>query len=479
MDFKNIIAQIQKWDFSKIEFPKIDFSSVNLPGVKMPPLKIGSLSARVPIVQGGMGVGISLSGLASAVARSGGIGVIAANAIGMIEPDYFKNGVEANKRALRKEIRKAKADSDNGIIGVNIMVALNDFREMIDVAVEEKADVLFLGAGLPLKGIPIEKIRAAGVHIAPIVSSARAARLIFTYWEKNYNTIPDAVVVEGPEAGGHLGFKQEQIEDPEYRLEKILPEVVEVINEIGERNEREIPVIAAGGIFTGEDIFNFLKLKAKGVQMGSRFVATEECDADQRFKESYLDAKKEDIIIIKSPVGLPGRAVRNKFLNDVYSGVKKKFKCPWKCLESCGAEKANYCISIALNNARKGNMANGYAFAGSNAYRIDSILTVKDLIGELKAEYNSIADISFEKIREEFEQIKEKLIKIKNEYEKIIDEFLSQLKDDYSKAFQKKSEYMNVEFQKHKVRLMVLKNEFRRGIRDLSQLYKEFVSQAI
>ena len=181
-------------------------------------------------------------------------------------------------------------------------------------------------------------------------------------------------------------------------------------------------------------------------------------------------------MIIKSPVGLPGRAIRNKFLIDVHSGVKKKFKCPWKCLESCGADKANYCISIALNNARKGKMKHGYAFAGSNAYRVDSIYSVKDLIGELKAEYNSIADISFEKIRHEFDQIKEKLVKIKNEYEKIIEEFLSQLKDDYSKALQKKSESVNVELRKQKAKLMELKNEFKKGISDLSLLYKEFMA---
>ena len=477
MDFKNIINQIQKWDFSKIEFPKIDFSSITLPGVKMPPLKIGSLTARVPIVQGGMGVGISLSGLASSVAREGGVGIIAANGVGMTESDYFTNGVEANKRALRKEIHKAKAKSDNGIIGINIMIALNDFHEIMDVAIEERADILFLGAGLPLRGIPVEKIREAGVKIVPIVSSARAAKLIFSYWEKNYNTIPDGVVVEGPEAGGHLGFKLEQIDDPEYRLEKIIPEVVEVINEIGKRNKREIPVIAAGGIYTGEDIHKFLKMGASGVQMGTRFVATEECDADPGFKQNFIDAGKEDIMIIKSPVGMPGRAIKNKFLNDVHSGVKKNFKCPWKCLESCAADKANYCISIALNNARKGKMKHGYAFSGSNAYRIDSIVSVKELLGELRTEYNSIADISFEKIRQEFEQIKEKLVKIKNEYEKIIEEFVSQLKDDYSKALQKKSDYLNVELHKQKARLIELKNEFKKGISDLSLLYKEFVSQ--
>ena len=476
MDLKKIRSQFQKWDISKIEFPKIDFSSIKLPKVKMPPLKIGNLTAKIPIVQGGMGVGISLSGLASAVSRAGGIGVIAANAIGMIEPDYFKNGVKANKRALRKEIRKAKEKGDNGIIGVNIMVALNDYHEMMDVAIEEKADILFLGAGLPLRGIPLERIREAGVKIIPIVSSARAAKLIFGYWEKSYGTIPDGVVVEGPEAGGHLGFKYEQIEDPAFRLEKILPEVVETINEIGKRNGREIPVIAAGGIFTGNDIHKFLKLGASGVQMGTRFVATEECDADPGFKQNFVNAKKDDIMIIKSPVGMPGRAIKNKFINDVHSGIKKKFKCPWQCLESCEADKANYCISIALNNARKGNMIHGYAFAGSNAYRVNSVVPVNELIGELKSGYSNVIEQSSERIKSEFDLIKEKLIRLKDEYEEVIDQALNQLKNDYRNSINKKSEYLKIEIEKQKIKLASLKEEFLEGIGNLSLLHKEFLT---
>ncbi len=476
MDLKSILSQFQNWDMSKIEFPKIDFSGIKLPRVKMPQLKIGRFTSEVPVVQGGMGVGISLSGLASAVARSGGIGVIAANAIGMIEPDYFKNGIEANKRALRKEIRKARESAGGGILGVNIMVALNDFHEMLNVSIEEKVDVLFLGAGLPLRGIPVEKIRKAGVMIVPIVSSARAAKLIFTFWEKNYGTIPDGVVVEGPEAGGHLGFKLEQIDDPKYRLEKIIPEVVETVNEIGERNGRTIPVIAAGGVFTGEDIYKFLKLGASGVQMGTRFVATEECDADHEFKRNFVDSKKDDIMIIKSPVGMPGRAIRNKFITDVSSGIKKEFKCPWKCLESCGADKANYCISIALNNARRGKMSYGYAFAGSNAFRVESIVPVNGLINELVTDYSFVVEKNAEKIKSEFELMKEKLIRIKNEYEKVIEQVLCQLKGGYEKTFLKKSEELKVEIQKYKVKLAELKEEFTKGICELNLLQKEFIT---
>jgi len=272
--------------FSKIELPKLELPKFKLPKIKMPELKIGDIKAKIPIIQGGMGVGISLSKLSSAVANEGGIGVIAANAIGMIEPDYFKNGVEANMRALRKEIRKARSLSD-GIIGVNIMIALNDFRNMLQVSIEEKVDIVFLGAGLPLRGIPIEKIKRANVKVVPIVSSARAVRLIFKYWQ-----------IEGPKAGGHLGFKEEDIENPDFRIENLIPGVIKEVKEFEKEFAREIPVIAAGGIFNGKDIYKFLKLGVNGVQMGSRFVATEECDADINFKRSFVESKKEDIVII-------------------------------------------------------------------------------------------------------------------------------------------------------------------------------------
>jgi len=349
----------------------------------LPELRIGDKTAALSIVQGGMGVGISLSNLAAAVAREGGIGVIAANAIGMIEADYYADPTAANVRALRREIREARRKSP-GIIGVNIMVAVDCFHELLDAAVEERADILFLGAGLPIKGIPVQAIRRAGVRVVPIVSSARAARLIFKSWEKAYGDVPDGVVVEGPRAGGHLGFKSEQIDDPEYRLEKIVPEVVEALAEFESRWNRSLPVIAAGGIFTGEDIFRFLKLGAKGVQMATRFVATHECDADIRFKKAYVACKEEDILIIKSPVGLPGRAIRGKFLEAIGRGDKKVFRCPSRCLESCGAREARYCISEALDSARKGDLENGFAFCGANAHRVESILSVNQLVTGLR-----------------------------------------------------------------------------------------------
>jgi len=355
----------------------------------IPKLRIGNLEAKVPIIQGGMGVGISLSGLASAVANAGGIGVIAAAGIGMLEPDYVKNFREANKRALRKEIRRAREMTD-GIIGVNIMLALSDFDELVLTAVEEGADLLLLGAGLLLKlpgTLSIDMFREKGTKVVPIVSSARAAKIIFQSWAKKYNHLPDAVVVEGPKAGGHLGFKKEQIDDPRYSLEKILPEVVSIVKSYEEQFAKKIPVIAAGGIFTGADIYKFMQLGAGGVQMATRFVATEECDASIKFKESYLKSKKEDIVIIDSPVGMPGRAIRDAFLDDVSRGIKKPFKCPWKCLKACDFRYAPYCINLALTNAKKGILEDGFVFAGANAYRVNEITTVEKLINVLLTEY--------------------------------------------------------------------------------------------
>ncbi len=356
---------------------------------KMPKLRISDLEVSIPIIQGGMGVGISLSGLASAVANEGGIGVIATAGIGMLEPDFATNFAETNKRALRKEIRKAKKMT-KGIIGVNIMVALSDFYDMVKVAVEEDADLVLLGAGLPLRNLEIllpNKLKEIKTKIVPIVSSSRAAKIIFQYWQKNYNHVPDAVVVEGPLAGGHLGFKKEQINNPDFTLEKILPEVISVIKPFEQHFYKNIPVIAAGGIYTGADIYKYLQLGAQGVQMATRFVATHECDASKEFKEAYINCKKEDITIIDSPVGLPGRAIKNKFLEEVSSGIRKPFKCPWKCLKTCDFKESPYCIALALTNAQQGRLSDGFVFAGANAYRVEKITSVKELMAALSDEY--------------------------------------------------------------------------------------------
>lgn len=348
-------------------------------------LSIGSLTVKLPIIQGGMGICISLSGLASAVANEGGVGVIATASIGMSEPDYFKNSFEANQRALRKEIRKAK-ELSNGILGVNIMVALTDFADLVKTSIEEGIDIIFSGAGLPLN-LPQLLPENAQTKLAPIVSSGRAAAIISKKWSEKYGCVPDAVVVEGPRAGGHLGFKEEMINDPAYSLERLVPEVIQAMKPFEEKYGKSIPVIAAGGIYTGQDIYRFLQLGASGVQMATRFVTTHECDASLKFKQAYIDSKKEDMVIIKSPVGMPGRAIRNTFLDEVSQGKRKPFKCPYHCLKTCDYKNSPYCITLALMNAKKGNLSQGYAFAGDNAYRATSIISVKELIDTLQKEY--------------------------------------------------------------------------------------------
>jgi len=357
--------------------------------MSLPPLRIGNFVSRLPIVQGGMGVGISLSGLASAVAEQGGIGVIAGAMVGIGEPDVRTNSTGANVRALRREIRAAR-ERTRGLIGVNIMVALVNYPDLVRTAIEEDVDFIFAGAGLALD---LPGYRQPGSHtcLVPIVSSGRAASLLCRKWQSRFGCVPDAFVVEGPEAGGHLGFKPEQITNPEFALEKLVVEVIDAVQGHRSVTGEASPVIAAGGVYTGADIFRFLRMGAAGVQMGTRFVATDECDADPAFKQAYVDAKPSDLTVIQSPVGLPGRALDNRFLRDVRNGDKKPFRCPYHCIRTCDGETSPYCIALALANARKGRLKNGFAFAGSNAWRVKKIVPVRELMEELVAGYEIAA----------------------------------------------------------------------------------------
>ncbi len=463
--------QLPKIGLNNIEWPRFDISRIGWS--TMPKLRIGDAVTRLPIVQGGMGVGVSLSGLASAVANEGGIGIIAANSIGMLDPDYCAKNRDANTIALRREIRKTRKKT-SGIIGVNIMVAVNDFHSLLRVAIEEKVDLVFLGAGLPIKGIPVEDIRSAGVKVVPIVSSARAADLIFRSWVKKYADIPDAVVVEGPKAGGHLGFKEDQIDDADFALENILPEVVAKIKKYEDEWRRTIPVIAAGGIYTGADIYNVFKLGARAVQMGTRFVATHECDADIKFKESYISCRKEDIEIIKSPVGMPGRAIGNSFLKDVASGKKQSHKCAWRCLKSCDIKTAPYCISLALDNARKGILDKGFAFAGSNAYRVDKIISVKELLKELKEQYLCAREKSVCSLRGEYEKAIERLVSLKEEYLIALKEGLNSLRDEYERGIEKRGAFCE-ELLKNMDKITSLKDEYRNVLEKTGLIKQELI----
>ena len=344
---------------------------------------IGNKEIRLPIIQGGMGVGVSLSGLASAVANEGGIGVVSCAGLGLLykqtSGDYLKNCIWGLKEELRKAREKTK-----GIIGVNIMVALSNFSDMVHTSIAEKADIIFSGAGLPLD-LPSYLTPESKTLLVPIVSSARAAKVVCEKWLANYDYLPDAIVVEGPRAGGHLGFKKEQIEDESYSLEHLIPEVLAITERYGDK--KFIPVIAAGGISTGEDVLRFLELGAAGVQMGSIFVPTDECDASPIFKQVYVDASKSDMMIIQSPVGMPGRAFDGAFIRSVNAGNEKPKGCPYRCIKTCNYTESPYCIIRALYNAAKGNMDKGYAFAGANAYLADKISSVKDVIAKLKYEF--------------------------------------------------------------------------------------------
>jgi nitronate monooxygenase len=350
-------------------------------------LTIGNLTARIPIIQGGMGVGVSLSGLASAVANEGGIGVIATAGIGMLEPDSNLDFLTSNIIALKREISKARKLTP-GIIGVNIMVALSNYADMVRTAIAEEVDIIFSGAGLPLT-LPQFLAGSNKTKLVPIVSSARAAKIIMKRWVEKEHYLPDAIVVEGPKAGGHLGFTAEQLNDPGFELENLILQVKTEVKIFEESYRRAIPVIAAGGIYTGADIYKFFQLGAAGVQMATRFVTTHECDADRKFKQAYLDAKSEDLVIIKSPVGMPGRAIRNQFITDVAAGQNQPFSCPYHCIKTCDYQNSPYCIALALINAQKGNLERGFAFSGVNAYRCTEIVSVKELIATLAEEYES------------------------------------------------------------------------------------------
>lgn len=351
--------------------------------MNVPELRIGDLVARVPIVQGGMGVRISLSSLAAAVAREGGIGTISSIGLGDID-EGARDYERASREALREEIRKAQEMTD-GVLAVNFMGAVRNIEDLVRTAVDAGIKMIVFGAGLPMR-LP-EIVPDPSVNLVPIVSSARAADLILRAWAKRYGRVASAFVLEGPLAGGHLGFSQEELQHPQdFALEKLLPELLETLKPYQDRFGAEMPVIAGGGVYDGRDIARMLRLGASGVQMATRFVCTWECDASLAFKQAYLDAREEDIVIIKSPVGLPGRAIRNEFLQEVDKIEQARVYCPYHCLTACKVSEAKFCIAKALVNAWRGDVDQGLIFCGQNAHRIDKIVSVKELMAELVGE---------------------------------------------------------------------------------------------
>jgi len=352
---------------------------------KLPDLTIGDLKINPPIIQGGMGVRISLARLASAVANEGAVGTISTALVGGLKSHSSISGYEnADIKELTDQIRKAKTLT-TGILAVNVMVALTNYPILVKTAAKEGIDMISSGAGLPMS-LP-KLVEGTKTKICPIVSSGRAADLICRNWIKKYDCVPDGIVVEGPLAGGHLGFNFKDLENETTmpHLEDIVIEVIKVAERYGAVKKIKIPVIAAGGVYNGKDIVRMLKLGASGVQMSTRFACTYECDVAEEFKQAYINAKKEDIIIIRSPVGMPGRAIRNEFWDKSERG-EIKFKCFYQCLKTCVPNKSPYCIAEALINAADGNLKDAILFAGSNAYKTDKIVSVKDLMKELVEE---------------------------------------------------------------------------------------------
>lgn len=343
-------------------------------------LVIGDLTAKIPIIQGGMGVGVSLHKLAAAVAREGGIGVISAAQPGFREPDFYTNTFDANMRALSREIKLAKEESNGGIIGVNIMVAVTHYEDFVKCCIDNGADIIVSGAGLPMD---LPKFAAGSdIKLAPIVSSAKACKVIFSRWVKKYDRLPDLLVIEGPKAGGHLGFKAEEVQSIENFDDEIL-KIIETKKEFEQKYNKTIPVVFGGGVYSKEDVKHCIEdLGLDGVQMATRFVATEECDADIAFKEAYVNAKLEDVKIVKSPVGMPGRALNNHFIKDIVPEGSKIARC-FQCLVHCDPRTIPYCISQALFNGANGDIDNALVFCGENVYKIDRISTVKEIIDEV------------------------------------------------------------------------------------------------
>lgn len=352
------------------------------------PLKIGNKVAGIPIIQGGMGIGISLGNLAGAVAKEGGVGVISAAQIGFAEPDFDTHTKEANLRAIHKEYEKARKTAPDGIIGFNLMVAMSHYEDYVKEVVKAGADIIISGAGLPMD-LPAY-VGDGEICLAPIVSSEKAARVLLRNWDRKYHRIPDLIVVEGPLAGGHLGFSKEQLETcmlPEgiLQFENEIRKIRDTVRDYEQRYGKKIPVAVAGGIENTEDVRHAFSLGADAVQVATRFVTTEECDADIRYKEAYLKAGPKDIVIVKSPVGMPGRAINNTFMQRVNRGEQIPHTPCHGCLRKCRPSEIPYCITDALIHAAKGETEEALLFCGANAWRAEKIETVHETIQSLMA----------------------------------------------------------------------------------------------
>ena len=349
-------------------------------------MRIGKYELDIPILQGGMGVGVSMGGLAGAVAAQGGMGTVSTADAGYLEPDFLKNPFEANLRALKREIGKAKEIAKGaGMVAVNAMVATVQYDDALKAAETAGVDAVVSGAGLPLDLPELVEKKAA---MAPIVSSPRAARLILKTWDRKYRATADFVVLEGKDAGGHLGFDEEQLRSGTCpTLEELLPGVLDEVRPYEEKYGHPIPVFAAGGVYTGLEMARLTKLGAAGVQLATRFIATYECDASQGYKDVLLKAREEDLTIINSPVGMPGRAVRTSLVERLERGLRQAPARCSQCIKGCVPTQIPFCITHALIEAVKGNREEGLFFSGSNVGRLNQMVHVRDVMDELMNEW--------------------------------------------------------------------------------------------
>ena len=350
-------------------------------------MQIRGRELALPILQGGMGVGVSMGGLAGAVAACGGMGTISTADAGYLEPDFLKNPMEANLRALRQEIGKAKEIARGmGLVAVNAMVATRQYAQAVKTAVAAGVDAVVSGAGLPLE-LPA-LVGEGESAIAPIVSSPRAARLILKTWDRKYGRTADFVVLEGKDAGGHLGFDEEQLKTRTCpTLEELLPAVLAEVRPYEEKYGHPIPVFVAGGVYTGVDMARYTKLGAAGAPLATRFIATYECDASQGYKDVLLQAGEEDLTIIHSPVGMPGRAVRTPLIEKLEQGLRVPPKHCSQCITACKPAQIPFCITHALIQAVKGNREEGLFFSGSNVGKMNRMYHVRELMDELMNEW--------------------------------------------------------------------------------------------
>lgn len=354
-------------------------------------MKLGNRELALPLIQGGMGVGVSMGGLAGAVAAEGAMGTLSTADAGWNEPDFAAHPQQANLRALRREVQRAKRlAAGAGLVAVNAMVATRQYADSVRTALEAGADAIVSGAGLPLE-LPA---LAEGFEalLAPIVSGPRAAQLICRTWAKRYGRVPDFVVLEGCQAGGHLGFEEADLLSGRCTpLSRLIPEVLSALRPFEEKFGRAIPLFCAGGVATGAEMARCTRLGAAGAQLATRFIATEECDAGQGYKDVLLAARPEDLRIIHSPVGMPGRAVNSPLVQRLAAGMRQPPAHCSGCIKSCRPAETPFCITHALIEAVKGNWEEGLFFSGSRVDLVDRMRTVPDLIDELMKEWRALA----------------------------------------------------------------------------------------